>query len=359
LLIINPDVNDVVQLMNTFDRPCWKPRRGTIEQSMACGPVWCDCGHERTEHACCVVIQSLSQLHGLNLTHAQVVICATELHDASGLDALAYIRGTRPDLPVILTGADDSIAVEAIRGRALDFMVTGTSHDYHALPLAVEKCLVHQRVYHDNERLQHDLKKSLAELAVTNSQLQLVINQLEQMARTDELTGLSNRRWFNLMLQGSWAEATRHGLPLACLMIDLDSFKQVNDKLGHHHGDELLRLAARVIKANCREVDVPCRYGGDEFCILMAHTEAAEAGMVADRILREFDMAVSVRPSAEPRVSMSIGLSHIGLTRPINAEQLVSHADEAMYAAKFAGKQRVMVRGTDGVHTPRTKLNAA
>jgi len=358
-LIINPDATDVMQLMNIFDRPCWKPSRGTIAQAMANGPVWCECGSESRDEACCVVIQSLVQLHQLEMSHLQVVISATELRDASGLDALAYLRGTRPDLPVIVTGPDDSIAVEAIRGGALDFMVTGTSHDYHALPLAVEKCLVHQRVFHDNERLQRDLKKSLAELAVTNSQLQLVINQLEQMARTDELTGLSNRRWFNLMLQGSWAEATRHDLPLACLMIDLDGFKQANDRMGHHHGDDLLRLAAKVIRANCREVDVPCRYGGDEFCILMAHTEAAEAGMVADRILREFDLAVKARPSDEPRVSMSIGLSHINLTLPINAEQLVSHADEAMYAAKYAGKQRVMVRGNDGVYTPRPKQHAA
>jgi diguanylate cyclase (GGDEF)-like protein len=220
------------------------------------------------------------------------------------------------------------------------------------LPLAVEKSMIHQRIKQENDRLHSELKRSLAELAVTNQQLQAVIRQLEAMARTDELTGLSNRRWFNLMLQGNWADSIRNGLPLACLMIDLDGFKSVNDTMGHHHGDELLRLAAKVIRANCREVDVPARYGGDEFCVLMGHTEPHEAAMVAERVLREFLHAMRNRPANEPPVSMSIGLSHINLSKPASAEQLVSHADEAMYAAKSAGKQRVMIRAADGVYLP-------
>ncbi|HVP74053.1 MAG TPA: GGDEF domain-containing protein, partial [Phycisphaerales bacterium] len=155
--------------------------------------------------------------------------------------------------------------------------------------------------------------------------------------------GLANRRWLNLMLQGNWAEALRHGLPLACLMIDMDEFKAVNDKRGHTHGDELLRLAAKVIRANCRQVDIPARFGGDEFCVIMGHTEPQEAIVVAQRIMREFDYAMRNRPADEPKVSMSIGLAHITLSRPANSEQLLSHADEALYAAKSAGKRCVMV----------------
>lgn len=281
-----------------------------------------------------------------------MVICASDLSDGSGLDALAYIRGTLPEAPVIMVGADSSLAVEAIRGGALDFVLADQHEDLARLPLVVEKCLVHQRIKQENERLHRDLKASLAELAVTNHQLQSVIRQLEAMARTDELTGLANRRWLNLMLQGHWADALRHGLPLACLMIDMDEFKSVNDQRGHTHGDELLRLAAKVIQANCRDVDVPARYGGDEFCIIMGHTQPHEAIMVAHRILRQFDYAVRNRPAGEPHVSMSIGVAHITLSRPANAEQLVNHADEAMYSAKAAGKQQVMVRQADGQSAP-------
>jgi diguanylate cyclase (GGDEF)-like protein len=96
---------------------------------------------------------------------------------------------------------------------------------------------------------------------------------------------------------------------------------------------------------------LPARFGGDEFCVLMSHTEPHEAAMVADRMLREFEQTVSTLHD-QPHLGMSIGLSHINLSRPINAEQLVSHADEAMYAAKLAGKHRVMIRAADGVFMP-------
>ena len=115
-----------------------------------------------------------------------------------------------------------------------------------------------------------------------------------------------------------------------------------------------MRLAGRVIEANCREVDVAARYGGDEFCVLMPHTEPHEAVLVAVRILREFERAVSGRASGEQSLGMSIGLSHINLSRPVNAEHLITHADEALYAAKGAGKNRVMMRDTGGVYAPMT-----
>lgn len=365
----------MANLLAVFDRQCWPVAHPGEADNGNAGDVQalslrCACVAAGLEHACCVAVGALSDLHKLNLNHSDVVICAATLRDASGLDALAYVRGIRPDLPMILTGPDASMAVEAIRGGALDFLVTTTAHDYNNLPLAVEKCLVHQRISQENERLHHDLKRSLAELAVTNQQLQSVIRQLEAMARTDELTGLSNRRWFNLSLEGSWADAVKNQVPLACLMIDLDCFKSVNDRLGHHRGDELLKLAAKVIRANCREVDVAARYGGDEFCVLLTHAEPLAAAMVAERILHEFQTVVRRLPGVAcapgigiagagdragadtTTVSMSIGVSHTTLSRPPSAEQLVSHADEAMYAAKSAGKQRVMVRDADGVYAP-------
>jgi diguanylate cyclase (GGDEF)-like protein len=297
-----------------------------------------------------VVVSSLHGLHGSDLTKVDLVICAVGLPDGSGLDALAYVRGMRPELPVILTGSPDdaAVAVEAIRAGAIDFLISN-GREMRALPLAVEKCMAHQRIKHENERLQRDLSRSLAELEVKNQQLETVIRQLQTMARTDELTGLANRRWLNLTLEGSWAEATRHDLPLACLMLDLDGFKRLNDEMGHHRGDEILRLLGRVISANCRDVDVSARYGGDEFCVLMPHTQPQDALRVADRILREFRLVAARLPADEPRLSLSIGVSHIEISRPIRAEQLLMHADEALYGAKALGKNRIAVRETTGV----------
>jgi len=342
LLIVESEPSTVRMMAAALNRAC-------------CSAEAVASGRAAPDNSACYVVQSLQQLHAFDLSCVDLVICGVNLPDGTGLDALAYLRGTRRELPVILTGSpgDAALAVEAIRAGAMDFLLT-SAHDMRTLPLAVEKCLTHQRIKQENERLQRDLSRSLAELEVKNQQLEAMIRQLEAMARTDELTGLANRRWLNLMLEGSWAEATRNDLPMGCLMIDLDGFKLLNDTLGHQRGDEMLRLASRVIEANCREVDVAARYGGDEFCVLMPHTEPHEAVLVAVRILREFERAVSDRASGERSLGMSIGLSHINLSRPVNAEHLITHADEALYAAKGAGKNRVMMRDTGGVYAPMT-----
>ncbi|MDY7107343.1 MAG: diguanylate cyclase [Planctomycetota bacterium] len=342
LLIVESDPATARMMADALQRTC-------------CPAESIQSGRRVPGEAVCFVVESLQQLHTFDLSCADMVICSVNLPDGSGLDALAYLRGTRPTLPVVLAGSpgDAALAVEAIRAGAMDFLLT-TAHDMRTLPLAVEKCIAHQRIKQENERLQRDLSRSLAELEVKNQQLEAMIRQLEAMARTDELTSLANRRWLNLMLEGSWAEATRNNLPLACLMIDLDGFKALNDTLGHQRGDDMLQLASRVIEANSREVDVAARYGGDEFCVLMPHTEPYEAVLVAGRILREFERAIRGRDECERRLGMSIGLAHVDLSRPINAEQLILHADEALYAAKGAGKNRVMLRDTDGVYAPMT-----
>jgi diguanylate cyclase (GGDEF)-like protein len=130
----------------------------------------------------------------------------------------------------------------------------------------------------------------------------------------------------------------------------------VNDKLGHDCGDDMLRLAAKVIRANCREEDVPSRIGGDEFCVLMANTKADDAAQAGQRLLKAFEFAIGNLPEEHPRVSMSIGVAHVKLSRPAHADQLVTHADEAMYAAKSAGKNRVMLRLRKGVGLPGEPL---
>lgn len=315
--------------------------------------------HERVDAAYCHVVGSLRELHGLDQRPFDLVLCAMELPDGSGIDALAYLRGVSPGLPVILTSTqvDTALAVEAVRAGALDFVIR--TDDYlRVLPLLVEKCLAHQRVKQENERLHRALNRSLCELADKNMQLEAVIGQLESMARTDELTGLANRRWFNEMLRRHWAEALRHGRPLAMLMIDLDQFKSLNDAMGHQRGDELLRTTGRVMQANCREVDVLARYGGDEFCILMPQTHLADAVRAAERMRCAFDRMVEPLREHGLNLSMSIGVAHIERSRPASAEILVRHADEAMYAAKNRGNVTIMIRDQSGVVSSSDALAA-
>ncbi len=302
------------------------------------------------DQANCRVVASLRELFDQDLTGVELVICSASLPDGTGLNALDYLRGRAAQLPVILVGSpeDASLAVEAIRAGAVDYL-TSSALDLQALPLAVEKCLAQQRVKLENERLQRDLSDSLAELAVKNQQLQALVRQLETTARTDDLTGLCNRRSLNDVLARLWQQSARGARALAVMMIDLDEFKHVNDRLGHLRGDQVLRQAARIIQGNCRQVDVAARFGGDEFCVLMPECDAGEAVQVARRLLRECERASDGRSPGEPRVSMSVGVAAARLSRPADPQELLRHADEALYAAKAAGKGRIMLRGPEAV----------
>lgn len=359
LLIIEPDAVTGQRLVEALGQPCDKMGVNGVSPTDSIGRAGPDiCGNCRKDpdHGpCCQVLRSLRQLHEFELAMTDIVICAVSLPDGSGLDAMAYVRGMHPQMPVVLTGmsGDVDLAVEAIRAGAVDFLVVDDP-DLLPLQVAVGKCQAHQCIRRENERLQEDLSRSLAELELKNRELETVVGQLEAMTRTDDLTGLANRRWLNLMLEGNWAEAVRNDLPLACIMIDLDGFKLLNDECGHQKGDEVLRLAGKVIQTNCRSVDTSARYGGDEFCIVMPHTEADDAMQVARRILREFDLAMNRASATGTTVSMSIGVAQIDASRPQTSAQLVKHADEAMYAAKAAGKRQVMFRASQGVEAAGT-----
>ena len=224
---------------------------------------------------------------------------------------------------------------------AADYLML-TGHEMITFPVTVQKCLALQVIRTENDDLHAELSQSLSELAVANRELQQMIQRLEIAARTDDLTKLSNRRWLNLMLESRWEEATRNGIPLAFMMIDLDGFKALNDAYGHQKGDEILRLAARVLEANCRSIDISARFGGDEFCVLMPHADPDSAVQVAHRIAAAFDEAIAAVTESGIYVSMSIGVSHWQVTHPINADELVRHADEAMYIAKSDPERRVV-----------------
>ena len=283
-----------------------------------------------------LIFRNKEELIKSNPDEWDLVVTATYLSDGSGFDVLSFVHGLRPDVPVIMTGTphEASIAVEAINAGVSDYLLI-TGHEFITFPVAVQKCLTLQSVRKENDDLHSDLSHSLSELAVANRELQQMIRRLEVAARTDDLTQLSNRRWLNVMLENRWAETTRNAVPLGFIMIDLDGFKSLNDQLGHQKGDELLKLAAKVISSKSRSIDLSARYGGDEFCVLMPHASRDAAMSVAERISSAFNKAVQALQLPKAVVSMSIGVSHWSTSGgPSSALELVRHADQAMYEAK-------------------------
>jgi len=163
---------------------------------------------------------------------------------------------------------------------------------------------------------------------------------LARLAIVDWLTGLANRRQFDLILEREWLRAVRERTPLALLMIDVDNFKAYNDRYGHPQGDEVLATVARTIAANVvRPADLTARYGGEEFAVILPATDAASALLVAERI-RGAIVALGVPHEAASGqyASVSIGAASIVPPYGSNPGALIKAADSALYAAKRAGR---------------------
>src|SRR5207237_8800968 len=185
--------------------------------------------------------------------------------------------------------------------------------------------------------------KLLKEKEELSRQLEAKNAQLEQMAATDALTGVYNRRHFSRVLEQLFAEAQRYDKDVACVMIDLDGYKQLNDTFGHQVGDQLLVMAGKVISANMRRMDVAARYGGDEFVLLLPQATCEEASLAASRIREEFYQASGTLLRRKEGVTMSIGVSSLRINRAGNADQLVAQANTALYKSKQQGRNRVSI----------------
>jgi diguanylate cyclase (GGDEF)-like protein len=168
------------------------------------------------------------------------------------------------------------------------------------------------------------------------------MQQLQREASLDPLTGLKNRRRFEEDLRTAMARGRREGTTGAVLMLDLDSFKQVNDSHGHLAGDQMIEEIAGVLRRRTRETDTLARLGGDEFAIVLPHCDRAEARTAADAIVTAIREHRSERPELEP-ITASIGVAMFGEDPRTSIELIVSEADTAMYAAKDGGRDGVRV----------------
>lgn len=179
-----------------------------------------------------------------------------------------------------------------------------------------------------------------------------LLHLLAERAHVDGLTGLGNRAHFNKRWADEVAASERYNRPLSLAMIDADHFKRVNDTYGHPAGDEVLQGIAQMLLRECRAADVACRYGGEEFVIIMPSTGPADAGAVADRVRLAASQTVWPRHPDSP-VTVSIGMVGADHACPgVLAEQWLEAADQNLYAAKRQGRNRVIPTNASAI--PRT-----
>lgn len=250
-------------------------------------------------------------------------VCLLDYHlgERNGLDLLRESRTAGCNTPVFILTADDSdeVDIAAMEAGAVDYLTKAT---------------LNARLLERSIRYALKLSETLA--------------QLRQLAQRDELTRLLNRREFQRILSEEWERSVRFKRPFALVMVDIDHFKKINDTHGHQVGDEVLRHVASLLAGQVRTVDRVARYGGEEFALIMVETDDKKAAehirrlgvLLADLpcIVEDKNLTVAVNLSAGVADSMG-GAS--------NAAELVESADKALYAAKKAGRNRI-VMAADG-----------
>jgi diguanylate cyclase (GGDEF)-like protein len=173
-----------------------------------------------------------------------------------------------------------------------------------------------------------------------------IINQLrtiERLSLIDQLTNIPNRRCFDQRLQIEWKMAIREKAPISLLMIDIDNFKNVNDTYGHQQGDKILQMVAKTFtKAFRRPADFAARWGGEEFIILLPNTHREGAMEIAEKIRDDIEKTETPSYEGEKiKITISIGVNSLVPAQNSSLNAFISNADEALYAAKEAGKNKV------------------
>ncbi|MFO1251832.1 MAG: diguanylate cyclase [Inhella sp.] len=275
-----------------------------------------------------------------------LVITDWDMPGLSGIELIRQLkeRAMTRDIPVIMcTGKMTSSA-------NLDAALQAGAVDYLRKPVdPVELCartrsmLQLSTLYRELKAKQHALALQNELLSQQNAMLDQQKQALHKAATTDQLTGLYNRAYLMEQLGREFASSQRLGHPLSCLLLDIDAFKSFNDRHGHLVGDAVLRHVAQLLGGKIRRNDVMARYGGEEFAVLLPGTAAAAAMGLAEALRAAVAQSVLQLGELNCQVTVSIGVADSLLGTPPNETALLKHADEALYAAKHQGRNRVVV----------------
>jgi diguanylate cyclase (GGDEF)-like protein len=251
-----------------------------------------------------------------------VVITDWSMPDIGGLELCRRIHQDFPDcychLILLTSNTDKEKVVEGLAAGADDYLT---------------------KPFHSGELVARvEVGRRIVEL---HRQIQAKNRLLEEMALTDALTGLPNRRAIDVWAPRQLSAAARHDFSIWAVMADLDLFKKVNDTYGHDAGDTVLKSFSEILKANTRQSDMCARLGGEEFLVIITHSDKEGVNTVVERIRKQFENTKVIVGTATISATASFGIAGFRGTKPPDLDALVARADTAMYVAKEKGRNRI------------------
>jgi diguanylate cyclase (GGDEF)-like protein/PAS domain S-box-containing protein len=208
----------------------------------------------------------------------------------------------------------------------------------------VRGCLVTFDDVTEIHRTNEQLRRALADLELSREKIQTQNDELRELATRDPLTGCFNRRAFFSVAGDQFEERLRTNRDISCIMADIDHFKTFNDLYGHSVGDQVIQVVARTLLRNTRAEDLLCRYGGEEFCILLPDTNHEQARTIAERMRSAIETHAleAIRSTRVERITSSFGVASL-CQGAVRIEELIDQADNALYKSKENGRNRVTV----------------
>ncbi len=272
-------------------------------------------------------------------TNPQVILTDWMMPRLDGLELTHSLRQTTmaaETYMIIMTAQEgNDQLVEAFDAGIDDYVVKPINHGILNARLKAAARIV---------TLQERAARHREEVSRTINELGILSRQMHTMALEDQLTKLPNRRSGLEHFEKEWSRSSRTGESLLCMILDIDHFKKVNDKYGHDAGDVVLEKTAAVMKSAMRDIDVVCRFGGEEFLVICPGADVNVAKSVGNRLRKAIEGNVMDTPEFKGNITISIGVA-VRNEKHTSPKDMIKEADEALYAAKEAGRNMVCIAG--------------
>jgi two-component system, cell cycle response regulator len=271
-----------------------------------------------------------------------LILMDVEMPGLGGVEVCRIVKANQGEtgfgfIPVLLMTAREG------PGKKVESLELGAD-DYLVKPIQMQELSARVKSMLRLKALQDALLDKNRELERMMEELTTKRQELLALARTDALTALFNRRYFEERLAIEFARSHRYRSPLSCVMLDIDHFKRVNDTYGHPFGDRVIQEVARVARATLRDVDLLARYGGEEFVALLPETGPRDAWAAGERVRRAIErmnVETEAAPPSRVAITISVGVATFPVPSIETAEGLLRAADAALYLAKQAGRNLV------------------